>query len=843
MLQRYTLLSLLLCSALLLATSARGENIVFPDDAGLVDVVKEYGAKGDGKTDDTEAIQNAMASGLKNGNKRLYFRNGTYLISEPLGLFNAKAHSDTRFMSVQGQSEAGTVFKLKDNAERFQDPDKPGIVWSFYDGQSTGDAMHSYGRNFTVDVGTGNPGAVGVRYMTNNVGTIEHVTIKSSDPEKVGKIGLDLTQSQNGPGLIKHITVDGFDYGMASANSFSLVFEHINLRHQRVAGYDNKFSRVTMRKLISDNTVPAVINGNNGHLTLIDADLTGGAADQTAIITKDAKVYFRDIKQSGYGHILQTADGKTLDGETLEEWHGLKGYALFDAAPLESLRLPVEETPEVPWEEDLSKWIKIDNSGGKDVTQALQKAIDEGVAAGKTTIYLPRKGKSLITGPIRVHGSINRIIGMADLIDVADPNGAFKGDDAPAVFTFENLDSDVMIVEQFFLIGGWNVPGYVTMFENKSKATIVLKSVGVGGTTKKPNPGGTWFIEDMSPSRQSTLEIGKGETVWARQYNPETPEIEMIHVDGGQLWLLGLKTEGRATHLHAENGAKVEVLGGVSYQSWGKQPLDPPAFIIDNSDVSITTGFYHHETPFATIVEETRDGKTRSLKRDELVGYHLPLYRSTTGKVAAGDQDTRYDVGITRDAKGNVTYSLPDRWAGSDKGSDAGSVLSAGEQPIWSLEQVWPADPMQAANYRPMVWGGDQWVAPSDGHGGQPQAKRTPEQVTLTTRAPHGEPPHLRTASLSFIVPEAGRYHLAGKAASQMWDGKNDTTLLILHRSGDEVRELTSLKLADGKSAGLDEVTFEAKAGDRISLVPQIDGMFAGGNLLLSDLAAVQMRE
>ena len=38
----------------------------------------------------------------------------------------------------------------------------------------------------------------------------------------------------------------------------------------------------------------------------------------------------------------------------------------------------------------------------------------------------------------------------------------------------------------------------------------------------------------------------------------------MVTVDAGTLWLLGLKTEGRATHIAAVNGAKVESLGGVS---------------------------------------------------------------------------------------------------------------------------------------------------------------------------------------------------------------------------------------------------------------------------------------
>jgi non-canonical (house-cleaning) NTP pyrophosphatase len=54
------------------------------------------------------------------------------------------------------------VIRLKDNSPGFDDPNKPKIVLSVYQGQGTGDVMHSYVRNLTVDVGRGNPGAVGL---------------------------------------------------------------------------------------------------------------------------------------------------------------------------------------------------------------------------------------------------------------------------------------------------------------------------------------------------------------------------------------------------------------------------------------------------------------------------------------------------------------------------------------------------------------------------------------------------------------------------------------------------------------------------------------------------------
>jgi hypothetical protein len=617
------------------AATAGAENIVFPEDSGIVDVTKPpYNLKGDGRTDNTPALREAFLK-LRGTNSTLYFPNGTYLFSDRVNISGdepSKAHSKDRFLNLQGQSQARTILRLKDKAPGYDNPDKPKTFISLYEGDKTGDAMHTYVRNLTFDVGKGNPGAAGLRFLANNTGAIYDVTIRSSDPTGAGALGLDLRQPQQGPSFQKNITIEGFDYGIQTGNSFSLVFEHITLRNQRKAGILNAVARSTIRGLKSDNKVPALVTERHGQMTLIEATLTGGSAGSPAIISGTSSMFLRDISVSGYGATVKTSNGKTVTGD-IDEWHEGQAYALFDA-PKKTLRLPIEETPEVPWETDLSKWVKVEPNQ----PDSIQKAIDDAARRGATTVYFPRTGGKnafVVDKPIRVHGSVNRIIGMEVMIRISD-----KLAPGEAAFVFEDLDGPI-VFERFFnilVLDGWKGLWDRYLFEHKSDHPVIIRNIAHGACMhKKPAPGRTWFIEDIAGARMALF--GKDEKVWMRQYNPESPELDMCRVDGGQAWILGLKTEGRSRHIVATNGARVELLGGVSYQSWNKQPLDPPCFTVTDSEASLTVAFYEYNLPFTTAVEQTRNGDTLSLSRKQVKGSFMPLYRATSGESAARAHD------------------------------------------------------------------------------------------------------------------------------------------------------------------------------------------------------------
>ena len=122
----------------------------------------------------------------------MYLPAGTYLVSRPL----VKRYADGRFgsgMILIGDSASDTVIRLADHAPGFGNADAPrGVVMTtakLLDGTPTSggkdytnkgegnDAYENFIENLTIDVGAGNPGAIGIDYLANNIGAIRDVRV------------------------------------------------------------------------------------------------------------------------------------------------------------------------------------------------------------------------------------------------------------------------------------------------------------------------------------------------------------------------------------------------------------------------------------------------------------------------------------------------------------------------------------------------------------------------------------------------------------------------------------------------------------------------------------------
>jgi len=376
----------------------------------------------------------------------------------------------------------------------------------------------------------------------------------------------------------------------------------------------------SLRGIISENSVTAVrITGQEAIVALIDCQLNGGCASEPAIVHGEGFLFARNIDTSGYACALTRAGGKEVPGSRIEEYTSTTVQVLWAKEDRRSLNLPIEEVPEIPWENDHSQWACVNDFGavgdGKtDNTEAIRKAI----ATGKPVVWF-QPGIYMIDDVIDLPASLKRLnfmkcdLGAGDNLRFMHGKGAFR--------VAEDAD-DPIIIEDLFAMEKWR--GGMALVDHASTRTLVLSDIHMHFCAAYRNsvPGGKVFIENVCGMNQFRPEIPvfdfKGQKVWARQINPERNDPE-IRNDGGRVWIFGFKTEHHGTAFHTLNGGSTEVLGGTMNQSVKGDGESAPGILNENSNVSVvcgTTDWRDISFTRKIIVQETRDEQTRTMRWD-----------------------------------------------------------------------------------------------------------------------------------------------------------------------------------------------------------------------------------
>jgi hypothetical protein len=568
--------------------------IAFPP--GFMKSIKDYGAVGDGVTDDTAAIlrglqdQREIDQDYFGRTKRLFFPAGVYLVSDTLSWRGC-------CVTLQGAGPGVSVIRLKDAAAGFGDVNAPKPVIKTISGNM---AFFQNVRDLAVSVGSGNAGAVGIDWISSNIGSLRNLVIRSEDGQ--GAVGLDMTRQWPGPSLTKNLYVQGFDIGISVRHAeYGPTFEHIALRDQRRVGILNNGNTLAIRGLASINTVPGIQNTQSfGSIILLDSTFHGGASGVSAI-ENAGYVYARNVITSGYASALR--NGTTIvAGVVLEEYLSSKPLSLFNAAPAsKSLALPIKDAPAYV-DADLANWAQWQPTCyGCDLGK-----IQGVMNSGKSTVSFP--GATLFAYDevaVVVPDSVKRIIGFnANLNRGGGTNGGgFK-------LIIESNASEPLIIEEFV---GMKV-------EHRGKRPIALK-YGSYSYTNNANAGDL-YIEDAG---FAPLTVQPGQNVWARQYNNELRGTKITN-NGGKLWILGLKTEAAGTVIETINGGSTELLGTLIYPAT-QVPATDVAFKIVDSRASFiySISSYIQNGNYEIQVEEARAGVTKQLLRRD-VGSRMGLY-------------------------------------------------------------------------------------------------------------------------------------------------------------------------------------------------------------------------
>ncbi|MGC9452874.1 MAG: glycoside hydrolase family 55 protein [Oceanipulchritudo sp.] len=719
------------------------------------------GADPTGVSDSTAIIQDAMDD--FDGNIYgfrvryiLYFPNGTYRLSAPLILDTHDAGTtgggSLRGIIFQGQSRDGVVLKLDDAAAGFGDPLNPQPLVDFNESNEMPGSWQFVGfqthiKDMTIDVGSGNPGAIGLDFAANNCGGLENLLIKTSDPGKAGHTGL-LMSLNPGPQLFSNIEIDGFDYGIRTLShpTYQTTMEDIVVRNSLINGIQNNFTSMNIHRLQTDNIGQVAVQNNNvgGFLLIVNGTFANGNPAYPAI-ENNGFLYARNIAKDGHNHLIADHIAGNLGGPAISEWYSGSAETLFPADTLMSLNLPIEDAPDIP-RDPPSEWVSIaafgaapanDTAGASvsatiDDAPAIQAAMDSMGPGqpneGKRTLYFPGgfpTGQYIFKTGVTIPPYVERIVGCYTAVQ---PLAAAK--DSVPCFTIAGGGGAPLIIEQ--LTSDWcdqrpeedtAGPGDYRraspFIMNEGDRTVVLKDIWVSSGQVYKNTGtGKLFIENVSgtssryggivipeplPSAVPQFDFG-GQDVWARQLNAEQKNIK-VQSSGGDVWILGIKNEEDGPLVKAVGGSRMEVLGGVI------MPLDV--------DDQTQAGFEIVDSAM-TIVIPAHNRSSPKLKPD-LSGYydlfHDVFVRETQGATtldlltASLTQDRGYNTippKVLTLFRGSI-YSAAENWrlthfdTSLNSGNAADSANPDGDILINSQERAFGRDPLVPETDNPLI--------------------------------------------------------------------------------------------------------------------------------------------
>lgn len=607
----------------------------------------------------------------------IYVPKGTYLISGSLRATDYKRSGGLVYdadgkpventwkagLYLIGENREETILRVPPSAAVFGNAAAPvGVIVTGTQGAAAtaagggNEAFRHSIRNLTIDVGDNNPGALAIDYCVSNWGNISNVSLRNraSRPATAARTGLSMRRNIPGPGLVRDVQIEGFNYGieLEGGNDASMTFENIHLSGQHTFGVSLGSNPAFIRRLVSHNTVTAIrLNGQLGHLSLLDSELLGGAPGNPAILTLSA-VSIHRLRTSGYGVVVDNGvrslgpgerysnpvSGLTPDlvanaaGVTFtNQYLSRASINLRDSAPQTSLNLPVEDAPSFHTNDparhvlvtDSTKLTTVatpsgfsrETSGststddGNNDAIGIQAAIDR---ANTDIVYLPT-GRYTVSQSIRIRGGVRKIVGLNAQI--------VRATSATSVPTFIIEDGPASDPDRPIILEG--LRGGPVLID--TSRPVVFRHNLLGGTflTSTARSAGKIFIEDCIAAGGV---FNPGQRVWARQWNAEGYGTPQITANGATIWILGIKTEEPETVLSARDGARVEMLGAYALAAQtdtrlglASVPATTPLLSLQNAAFtgSFATNLLY---PYERLVADTQGDSTLFLEKPGATG-------------------------------------------------------------------------------------------------------------------------------------------------------------------------------------------------------------------------------
>lgn len=657
----------------------------------VLDVTKPpFNAKGDGKTDDTQALCAAMrfvrenythlkpGHGYSNGAWTrmfdrtwiIYLPDGEYLVSDTISQgwparaydvvkgwrnlgrhFIEKPEDETPELNLRGEENFGiivvgqsrdkTIIRLKDNSPGFEKGKDKAVLQYYLLKNGSSVNCGNYARNLTIQTGSGNPGAVGMKWNSSNWGGIYNVAIRSGDGS--GRAGL-MMDRRNAHGYQHDIVVDGFDVGveLTAGGVSPVTLEYATLTNQRVTAIRvGTVSIFCGRKLLIRDAPQALKVGSQSHVCLFDSEAfsekqTNGPAIDVEVgrlvneVQEVGHLLARDIRVSGYSSAVAKGKQTVVAGNFIEEYVSDTPVSVYTDGLAKTLRLPVKEWPVILPESDLKQWANVSDFGAKgdgitDDTEAVQRAMN----SGKPVVYFP-KSNYAIFGTVNIPATVKIVDFMWASVYRTDPNqktnltekeslaleivGEPPEAVKPGLFRVAEASGEPLALRQCVNAGG-------VFLDHEADRTVVLEDLITWfghGYFLASNPGmlfngpaaihtSRWRLyrntkpegkrKEVFANMVQMFAIGGAEgslavknvNAWVRQVDNEYNTVELAFANS-DAWILGFKSEGpnkTTTYFQASDHSRLELFGGF-FGVYPKTTAEVPMAISQDSEVCLS---------------------------------------------------------------------------------------------------------------------------------------------------------------------------------------------------------------------------------------------------------------
>lgn len=497
--------------------------------------------------------------------KIIYFPKGIYRISDTVTYSMKNINTMQwpeykcelcRNIHILGETKENTIIRLDDNSQGF-DKLKPVISFNtaskpYAKKESTNCAMQNTIKDITIDCGNGNDKAIGVYYVSSNLGRIENVDITGS-----GYCGIYFDIGTEG--IFRNIKISGFDYGIDSIYTSPVILEDIDVSENKIAGVTATDGGMIAKNFNSGNILSFNLRpSENGRYYFYDTSITY-SGDETG-----NTVCRRNADSLLHGKVFPQKH--TTDYNT--------DYVIVD---------------------DFGAV----GDGITDSTRAIQNAMNSG-----KSIVLFGSGPYLITNTVKIPKSVKIIDFMYG--NLASGIDLITGE-AEAMFDICEDSENTLFIENIF--AHEQMFGYFRTFKHSAKRDVVLSDIYIPFNAMYFNTtgGSNVYIDNCFMTSGSYTQcdfLRKGykpvfskvlpyefhnQKVYAKNLNIERGDIELLN-DNSEIYIDGYKTEGPGCALKSINGGKTQI-NLCNNGLWCNSLEDNPLFDIRQSEFQVSAVF------------------------------------------------------------------------------------------------------------------------------------------------------------------------------------------------------------------------------------------------------------